>query len=794
MKIDKASTLESIVWQMRLNDYWPAQNRSKINSLANGEKPYSDAEAEKNQVEINFNDLTHTRLAHDARAQFYSAFMKPGKYFAAHCIAGLKTKSHKRAAYEATVSTWANRIMKRSLPYYECYRSKFALNVLHGIGPAQWVDAHRWCPRPRGVEDILLPHKTYLTMENCELICIHEEYTADQLKAFIRGPQVDPGWNKEMVKRCVEWVDGQAQSLMAMQWPEVWSPEKLEERLKENESTYACSNLPTIQAWDCYFLDDDGDERGWQRRIILDAWAQPQAVAATVRLDRDANKPDAKGEFLYNSGTRKFAQRLNQIISFQFADLSAVAPFRYHTIRSLGWLTYAACMVQNRMRCRFVESVFESMMQFFRVHSMEDMQRAMAINLVNKGILPDNVEMVKAADRWQVDAGLVQLGLRELQGLIQENSSSYVQNQNYSADRTEKTKFQVMAELSNSVQLVNAALLQAATYQQGEFEEILRRLMIPNSPDPDVREFRQRVLEDGVPVELLEPQHWEVTPEALYGGGNKAVELQIASQLMEWRAAFEPDAQRQILRDSVLAVTDDPSRAIQLVPETSKVSDSIHDAQVAAAGLLQGLPQALKQGVNHQEYAQALIGAMAAVVVQIQQGDNMGTPKELVGLQNIAGQDVNGRPIPGNGIFPHLSVLAQDDTNKQLVKVLQDEVGQLMNEVKGFAQRQSEAQGQQQQANGGLDAETQAKVQSNLIMAQAKAANTRESHAQKTAQRQISFEKEEQRKDAALQAQLRRDMQQTQIDTVSKDLETAGNIRRANVEAQNQPTTNDKDK
>jgi hypothetical protein len=29
------------------------------------------------------------------------------------------------------------------------------------------------------------------------------------------------------------------------------------------------------------------------------------------------------------------------LITFQYADLSAVAPFRYHSVRSLGWMTNA---------------------------------------------------------------------------------------------------------------------------------------------------------------------------------------------------------------------------------------------------------------------------------------------------------------------------------------------------------------------------------------------------------------------------------------------------------------------
>jgi hypothetical protein len=66
-------------------------------------------------------------------------------------------------------------------------------------------------------------------------------------------------------------------------------------------------------------------------------------------------------------------------------------------------------------------------------------------------------------------------------------------------------------------------------------------------------------------------------------------------------------------------------------------------------------------------------------------------------------------------------------------------------------------QAQGQEGNGGVNPAAIGKIMSQKILAEAKAANTRESHAERTAQRQAAFELEEQRKDRKLAADIRRE-------------------------------------
>jgi hypothetical protein len=665
--------------------------------------------------------------------------------------------------------------MKRSIPYMECLRSKFALDVLHGIAPTGWKDSQRWRPDALGIEDVFVPASTLLTMANLPFFAIKRSFTAPELIKLTRGAVADPAWNKKLVDSAIEAIDKESISLMGANWPEIWSPEKMQERVKGDGGFYVSDSVPTISVFDFYFWSDEDDVQGWRRRMILDSWSTPTGAGSAVEMSSRSDDlfKKSKGQFLYNPEDRVFASDLSRIITWQFADLSSVAPFRYHSVRSLGYLLYNVCHLQNRMRCKFSEAVFEQMLVYFRVKSMEDAQRVLKVDLVNRGFIDDTVEFIKASDRYQINTELVEMGLNENRNLIAQNSSSYTsQGANANRSNVEKTKFEVMSEVNAMTSLVSASLQQAYFYQIPEYREIFRRFTIKDSVDPEVRSFQASCLSKGVPTKVLyNPDCWELEPERVLGAGNKTLEMAIAQQLMEYRNLYDPESQRQILHDVTLAITDDPGRADSLVPPTvAKVTDSVHDAQLAAGALIQGLPVKMKSGMNHVEYVETLLSTLAAI---IQQGTK--SMQRVMGMQMI-----------GQNIGEHIGLIAQNPEEKQRVRMYGDQLGKLMNAVKQLGQQLQ----QEQQANGGGDdgqaAESQAKVQAMLIQAKAKAESGKTAHAQKTAQRQIQFEMEEKRKKQQFEFDMQRQKMESQQGAAATRAEVAVDSNLARMEAANE--------
>lgn len=748
MKFERPLEVEQICQQLKQADYPRGQDRSMIDRLANGAPPYSPEEVEENHIYINVNDLSLMRLSQNARMQFAQNFLQPGRYFTLRTDYG---KAHNRIKYGITVTREINKVLKQSLDFYECFRSKFALNILHGIGPAAWPDDQTWCPEPLAIADLLIPDGVHLSFKDLPFFAIQRSYSGPELMRIVNSRKRDPAWNTRMMKKVLKWMADESRSLAGTYYSEIWKPEKVQENLKSNGGLLGWGRAPTLDVFDFYYWSDDGGVEGWRRRIIPDRWsADGTTQALTI----------GKDQWLYDAGDRIFARKREEIFSCQFADLSAVAPFRYHSVRSLGFLMYSVCHLQNRLRCKFNESVFEALTIYFRANNEDDFQRALRVNLVHRGIIDKSLDFIPASDRFQVPHNLVQLGLATNQKLMEDNVMAYRANPDYASDQIEKTARQVMAELHASTQMVSAGIQQAQHYQSFEYMEILRRFCLRGSRDPDVLKFQARCLKQGVPEKLLHnAEAWDLEPERVLGGGNKALSLAIAQQLMQMRHAYDPEAQRTILRITTQELTDDASLSESLVPDAPAISDSVLAGQLAFGTLMAGAPVAMKDGINLQEYVQALIVSIAAVVQRIEATGSMATLSEVYGLQNASQHAAQ-----------NLQVMSQDPEQAQLVRQFEGQLSQINNMLRAYAQRLQEQQGQEGNGDPTI-AKTQAQIQAELMKAQAKADNTRDAHAQRTAQRQIAFEMEQERKEQEHGLELQRRERESALESRIKAME-----------------------
>src|SRR5580704_13924903 len=386
-------------YDLVLADFTRGIRRALINSSANGQAPYTEEEVERNQIKINVSDLSMTRLAQTARLQYTNGFLGQGRYFSAQTDMGPK---HKRSIYSSIVAKEANSPLKESIDHYEMMQAKFGSLVLHGIGPSTFRDADSVISDPLGVEDVLIPGRTLLGFKNLPFFMLRRTFTSNELKDYTRKAKRDPGWNMPLVNRCQEWLDSEMTQMAGDSWVDSWSPEKWEERSKEDSGYCAGDEAPAIRCFDVYGYVEGTSKQpsGWVRRIILDSWSTPAISGGTVSMSREKKmtdkagktlEPSGKEDFLFTSGSRIVADNWNQIVTFQFADLSAVTPRRYHSVRGLGWMMYAACHLKNRLMCKTQEAVFEALLQYFKVKSLDDVQRAMKLELANMGIIDDTI-------------------------------------------------------------------------------------------------------------------------------------------------------------------------------------------------------------------------------------------------------------------------------------------------------------------------------------------------------------------------------------------------------------------
>ena len=355
-KFSSADKVEEVVWQCRLADLPRGENRAVLDRLYDGFPPYSESEAEENNIEINRNDLTGVNAISQARRQWSNAFLKPGNYFSVTLDRG---PSSKRTEWGHTITREINRRLKRRRGMMEQLRAKGAMAILHGIGPVNWKDRRTPIPQPIPISSLMIPSDTDIDFENLEYFAVFDEWTPSQLYQMTYGPKTDPGWNLELADAQLKYVMEQVQkgpNATAYQY----MPERIEQLVKGDMGFWGSDAVPTVDVWQFYYREAE-DGKGWYRKIILDWNAGETSLDSKSRPASRNKNAEGKSTFLYSSGGRKYANSLSEILHCQFADCSAVAPFKYHSVRSLGWMLWGICDLQNRLHGKFSEAVFQSL-------------------------------------------------------------------------------------------------------------------------------------------------------------------------------------------------------------------------------------------------------------------------------------------------------------------------------------------------------------------------------------------------------------------------------------------------
>jgi len=742
MKFNDVGIVEDVTWQMRLSDLPRGSNRAILDRLYNGSPPLSHEEAEIAGNQVNRNFLHGPNLLTQARTQWNNAMMGQATYFGVTLDSG---PVYKRQEWSHKITTKINYQLKNCRSQMEQTRAEGAQVLLHGIAPSGFKDRRNPILKTIPISSLMIPSETELDFENLEYFAVFREYTPSQLWQLTHGPKVDPGWNMAAVDAAWRYARESTQkdtNASALQY----MPERWEDLAKQDMGYLGTDAVPTIDCWDFYFRESE-DGNGWYRRVFLDWGVGSDTMTSHSQKPESKNghgDKDKYGGFLYTSGKRKFANKLSEILQCQFGDCSAVAPFKYHSVRSLGWMLWSVCDIQNQMQCRFTENVFMQFLWWFRVSGQGDFNRVKKAMFENMGVIPAGISMIPAQERFKPDNAMVEMAFQQNEKIMAQVSGSYTNNAEDIGK--EETATGTMAKVHSVNALAGGILTLAYEYAKYKFKEQARRFCIKNSPYKITRDFQLSCLKDLVPPEMLDSERWNIEPDKALGSGNKVLEMAIVQFLQGIRKNLGPDAQRKVDHISIVSATDQPALAEDLAPieGQKKLSPSMHDAQLSSDRILRGLEFMPSAEMVPEDYVLVWLHDMGTIVGQIQQSGGVGDPDKISGLGNL-----------GKHIQQFLAMMESNKDDKEKVKQYSDMLGQLMNHVKGFAQRLQQ-QMQKQNGNGADPAKIQ-DLQLDRAKNDAKIQNMRESHAIKTAQKQTSFEMQQANDDRRTAAEIRRE-------------------------------------
>lgn len=730
-----------------------AYDRAIINTLFNGDPPYTKEEEDKHQIEININWGEGKRIMRDANNQLNSALLHPGNLFT---VSLEKGKEDKRDEWAAAFTKAIHKPLQRGVTgkkFSFVIKNRNATIAMHGIGALLWPNGFKWMPRFVALEDLLIPTETSCDFSNLRYFSVNLYLTPGELIEMTKGDTVLPGWNQPLVNKVLQEIKDQPTGGNQATWED--QPEEMMNIYKENSGWYYSDAVPRIRAR--YFFYLNTDTLKWHRMMLLREASDVGSSGGTTNSNKDS--------FLFDGSKKPVSDTLDQILNVQYGDENFVAPLKYHAVRSLGSDLYAPIETNNRLRCEFVQSVFEHLKMYFRIENPQDRDRLKEVLLSQYGFIPQGLNFVKRDERHEIDPALVDNAMGQMRQIMQESSSSFVQNVN---DGTEKELSATEANIRNNQASVMVSAMISALYFQETFlyEEIVRRFCQKGSEDVSVQRFQKECLAAGIPSELLyDASCWHVVCERVLGGGDKTQAQQEALFIWQSIPQLDPSVQQKARLLALGTLINNFDKAKELVPITPVTStNGTQVAEQLFGTLMTGNQCALRTGIDFQGYVKTLVTMMGGVVQRIQSTDNMGTIEEIAGLAIVA-----------QNISEYLKVLSQDKSNNQFIKQIGDSLGQIMNLVKGFGQRLQEKhqaanakenivinykdapediQRQMESAAGFQPSQIQqpdvktAKAVQGIKIAQ-------EKHQQKTTQSAQSFALEQARQNAATEAKIR---------------------------------------
>jgi hypothetical protein len=346
-------------------------------------------------------------------------------------------------------------------------------------------------------------------------------------------------------------------------------------------------------------------------------------------------------------------------------------------------------------------------------------------------------------------------------------------------DGSEKTMTAKEATIkSNQANVMVSAMIVALYLQEGfYYQEVVRRFCNKGSNDPEVKAFQKACKADGIPDEYLnDPTVWRATPERMLGGGDKTQAQQEAMALWGNRTAFDPSVQPVIGRMVWGTLLNDFDKANRLVPMSKPQSTTgTLMAESVFGTLMTGNPVALRQGIDYEGYIFTLLRMVTTIVQRVQQQGGVTTMDELIGLGTAL-----------QNIQQHVAVIAADPKQKVTAKKMTDALAQVLNLVKGIAQRTIQSlQAKQQQT--APDPKAMASAQGAMLMARTKAQIAQTNAALKQRQKQVDFVLDQQRQNLLVASELQRENARHRMDMAHENanqlLEMFHEIRQSALQA-----------
>jgi len=307
----------------------------------------------------------------------------------------------------------------------------------------------------------------------------------------------------------------------------------------------------------------------------------------------------------------------------------------------------------NRIKCRLVDSLnFSTSMNFQRpAEYADDNPPLESFGSVN--VFAPGIQQLQYAPRLNESLSVLNM----LQNNMSENNALFREQTSQIAETESATAASILGQLQAQTSQANAALFLA---QLGNiYKEMIRRLRIKGSKDPDAEKFVQRCRDRNVPDDVIFDAEITISSAATAATSSPVQRDMLWTQIRQ-DVRSTPGGNVRWVDQQYYAAKLGADAAKKIMPSNPEMTD----AAIISEALIEN----------------NVLGTGQMLPVDMMQDHVIHVTEHLKPMQNIAEAGQQGLPVKpdhlvavqmlGQHIEQHLEMLAQDEVRKEEFKVL----------------------------------------------------------------------------------------------------------------------------
>ena len=565
-RLSSPSSAFSLLNQLLLADVPSSKDRSRINAMINGAKPFDQQYLDDNDMadaaNLNYGDAF--AMVDQAVKNYFDLIYSVPTLMTLNVGYG---DDSQRSVYAAKICKHLTKTI-RKWPAFSFRFQKLVLQIIkHGVGFLLFPDEVDWKFEVAGLETFKLPRDTEAT-EDCVTVAVCTvPYTMSKLYSHIKDASQDDEanhWNIEYVKMLLKHANISNSKNQTDNW------EALESALKQNDIYFSAGTSELIYLTHMWVKEFDGTVSHY----IIPKAGDPIMPGLNI-ADKD---PDCSN-FLY-AFTNKYKKMSEAFIMFAYD----IGDGYVHSIRGLGYKIFPYCQLANNVRNIAVDSAVDSSRTLVQIktESQSDVDRLVIKKYGQLAVLPPGVEWI---DRNHPDftKNLTPV-LAEIANSMHNNTASYSIRGIQGGQGGPKSAAEINSDNMKESVLSSSALSLFYDSWGRALEQIVLRLCNENYLPCDQGyeeqlELKKALLADGVPMEAFYSVK-DVIPMRSAGAGSAVQRQQNFNEAMNFMSFFDDTGKYSIVRDKLSELLGG-EQVSRYMPESSASQRTPMDAAVA---------------------------------------------------------------------------------------------------------------------------------------------------------------------------------------------------------------------